>query len=116
MLRTKSIRLIALFSALIPAVSNASNPSEELVCTTAPRSEWMSEARIRDIFRASTYALVKLKISSSNCYEFYAVDVNGDAVEAYYNPVTGERVRFNEIRVKQKQLDYTTEVRPAAAK
>lgn len=106
---------LALISIAFSTAANASTPAEELVCTTAPRSEWMSEERIRSIFRASTYALVKFKISSSNCYEFYALDVNGDAVEAYFNPVTGERVRFNEVRVKQKQLDYSQEVRPSAA-
>lgn len=115
MLRWKLLPFVTVVSLLLQNMASASPPTEELICTTAPRSAWMSEERIRDIFRASTYTLVKLKISSSNCYEFYAVDVNGDAVEAYYNPVTGERVRFNEVRVKEKQLDYTKEVHPTAA-
>jgi len=40
---------------------------------------------------------VEFKVSRTNCYEFYAIRKNGDIVEAYYHPVTGEIVKRNEV-------------------
>ena len=43
------------------------------------------------------YVRVDFKVSRTNCYEFYAIKKNGDIVEAYYHPVTGQLVRRNEL-------------------
>lgn len=76
----------------------ASWPAEKLVCTNAPRSDWMPEAKIRAIFGDQQYALVKFMVSRGNCYEFYAIGKDGSVVEAYYHPVSGEQLRFNRVR------------------
>ena len=62
-------------------------------CTNAPRTQWSSEAQARERFRAQDYVLVKYKVSSGNCHEFYAVDAQGTVVESYLHPITGETVR-----------------------
>ena len=77
--------------------AHASSPAEKLVCTQAPRSEWLPEAKIRQIFGEKDYQTTKLKVSGGNCYEFYAVHHDGSIVEAYYNPVSGEVVRYNRV-------------------
>jgi hypothetical protein len=100
-------RLLSAFRCVNPAVgvmalvascvAHASPPAEKIVCTDAPRAQWMSESQARAIFNAPTYALVRFKVSKGNCHEFYAVATNGDVVEAYLHPVTGAIVRQTRI-------------------
>lgn len=82
--------------------SEASTPNERVVCASADKKAWMTEAQARQIFNAQGYALVKFKLSKGNCYEFYAVEHNGDIVEAYLHPVTGETVRITRIPAASK--------------
>lgn len=82
-------------SAIALGFAEASSPAEKIVCTQEPRSSWMPEAKIREIFGEERFALAKLKVSRGNCYEFYAVEKNGAVVEAYYHPISGEVARYN---------------------
>lgn len=92
------LALPALLGFLGPcAPVHASAPTEKVVCTDAPRSQWMSEARAREIFGASRFVAVKFKVSKGNCHEFYAVDAQGGVVEAYLHPVTGKEIRSTRI-------------------
>lgn len=86
-----------IIGAFTPGRAAASTPAEKIICTDAPKSSWLAETKIRDIFGAQNFALAKLKISRGNCYEFYAVDKNGAIVEAYYHPISGELVRYNRV-------------------
>jgi hypothetical protein len=55
---------------------------------------------------------VKFKISRGNCYEFYAIAQDGSVVEAYVDPVSGERVRYNRVsvtRTEQTQTRYESQ-------
>ncbi|MDY0105843.1 MAG: PepSY domain-containing protein [Giesbergeria sp.] len=92
--------LLGLLGTCVPV--HASAPTEKVVCTDTPRSQWMSEARAREIFGASRYVAVKFKISKGNCHEFYAVDAQGGVVEAYLHPVTGQEVRATRIPAGDK--------------
>ena len=84
----------------------ASPPDEKVNCTQAPRSEWLSEARIREIFGEKDFTVVTLKVSHGNCYEFYAVSHDNSIVEAYYHPVTGEAVRYNRVTMEAAAPHY----------
>ena len=77
----------------------ASPPNEAQLCTNAPRSEWLSEQHVRQIFDESQYILVKFKVSKTNCYEFYAIAKDNSVVEAYYNPQSGQLMRHTKISV-----------------
>ena len=77
--------------------TQASTPGEKVVCTELPRSQWLSEAQARERFKASTYLLVKFKVSRGNCHEFYAIEHGGGIVEAYQHPVTGDMVRMTRL-------------------
>jgi hypothetical protein len=81
----------------VSGLATASTPAEKITCTDTPRSSWLPEAKIREIFGAQNFALAKLKVSRGNCYEFYAVDRNGMVVEAYYHPISGDVVRYNRV-------------------
>lgn len=80
----------------------ASEPKDRVICTDAPQSTWMSEAAARERFQADKYLLVTFKISSEKCHEFYAVERDGSAIEAYVHPVTGEVVRMTRIPAPAK--------------
>jgi hypothetical protein len=94
--RLLSAALIVISLGAVP-VARASAPQEKVVCTDAPRSQWISEAQARERFEASRYVLVKYKVSRGNCHEFYAIDAQGTVVEAYMHPVTGEIIRSTRI-------------------
>jgi hypothetical protein len=83
--------------ALVAGPSVASTTAEKVVCTDLPPSRWMSEQQARARFKASSYLLVKFKVSKGRCHEFYAVEHDGTVVEAYVNPVNGETVRLTRV-------------------
>lgn len=101
--------LAAISLVVISGTVKASTPAEKIECTQAARSTWMPEAKIREIFGDKNYAMVKFKVSRGNCYEFYAIHSDGSVVEAYYNPVSGEVLRYN--KVLQKGTEPTLETR-----
>lgn len=90
----------------------ASPPKEFIQCTSAPKSTWVSEARIRQVFDESKYAKVFLKLSRGNCYEFYAIAKDNSIVEAYYDPVTSNLIRHTRIA---PDGDTKTSVQPKPA-
>lgn len=101
-----SLALGLFVGATVPGFAQASAPAEKIVCTQAPRSSWLPEARIREIFEEKRFTLAKLKISRGNCYEFYAVEKNGNVIEAYYHPISGEVVRYNRVMTSNTASEY----------
>lgn len=91
---------LALFSTFT-GHALASEPKDRVICTNEPQSSWMSEAQARKRFQAEKYLLVRFKIASENCHEFYAVAHDGTVVEAYVHPITGEVVRLTRIEPPQ---------------
>lgn len=75
----------------------ASPGAEQVRCTDEPRSKWLSEEQIKKIFGVEQYAIVKFKVSRTNCYEFYAVTQSGQIIEVYYHPITGKLVKENRL-------------------
>ncbi|ABM36431.1 PepSY domain-containing protein [Polaromonas naphthalenivorans] len=86
-----------LLAACGAGVAQASTPNERIVCSTLPGQAWLGEKKIKAIFGVGEYLRVDFKVSRTQCYEFYAIKKNGDVVEAYYHPVTGEIVKRNVI-------------------
>ena len=95
-------------------ITHASTPAEKVICTQAPRSEWLPEAKIKEIFDVKRFTMAKLKISRGNCYEFYAVHPDGSIVEAYYEPVSGKEIRYNRITSQNAKPVYESHTTPLA--
>lgn len=89
------VAMLALLGSALPAVASA--PADRVNCTTEPRSRWMPAEDVKRLFGVEKYALVKFKVSRTNCYEFYAVGREGGVVEAYYHPVTGQLVKESRV-------------------
>ena len=61
-------------------------------CGNAAQSRWMSLADVEAKTSSMGYKVRKIDIEDG-CYEIYAIDKNGNRVEAYLNPVTAEIVK-----------------------
>ncbi|MDD2884294.1 MAG: PepSY domain-containing protein [Dechloromonas sp.] len=85
--------LIGLAMLLLGPLAMASPPAEKKNCTDLPRSQWLSEARIRQTFGADGYVVAQLKVSSTRCYEFYAIGQGGEIIEIYFHPISGEVIK-----------------------
>jgi hypothetical protein len=80
-------------SASAPAEPNRDSPVH--TCTTAPRSEWITEDEMKLLAQHRGYRIKTFKVAKGNCYEVYGFDKTGRIVEAYFNPVTSQLVRQN---------------------
>jgi hypothetical protein len=84
---------VALASMALGGLAFANEPNIPIKCTVEPKSAWVSESRILQVFESNRYAKVFLKISRGHCYEFYAIGKDNSVTEAYYDPVTTEMVQ-----------------------
>lgn len=107
-------RLAALLLGTLGLGAQASAPAEQVACTLQPPSAWMGEQKIRALFGEQDYTMVQFKVSRTHCYEFYAIHKDGSIVEAYYDPVTGERVKYLRIQ-PDGRLSRTAPAGAAAA-
>jgi hypothetical protein len=60
-------------------------------CTTLPKTQWKPPAELEAKLVGEGWQIRRMEISAS-CYEVYAKDPKGKRVEAFFNPVTFERV------------------------
>lgn len=94
--------LLASLLVMLPTLSVAqSNPAAKIqakpsdVCTTAPRSEWLTQDEMKLLAEHRGYRIKTFKLAKGDCYEIYGFDKDGNIVEAYFNPVTSQLVRQN---------------------
>jgi len=85
-MRSIVITAAALAAVTLPAAASSKS------CGNAPQSQWMSIADIQAKAEGMGYKVRQVKIEDS-CYEIYAIDRDGNRVEAYLNPVTAEIVK-----------------------
>lgn len=55
----------------------------------APRSDWMTVAQITEKYTTAGYQVRNIKTDSRG-YELYAIDKDGNRIEVYLDPTTGE--------------------------
>lgn len=67
--------------------------NDELKCTEAEQSKWMSEDATKDLLMKQGFKEVKqVEVTEGRCYEVYAVDDKGENVEMYLDPTDGHLV------------------------
>ncbi len=64
-------------------------------CDSGPKSGWQSSETLEKQLVAKGWQVRRIK-EDGGCWEVYAVDENGKRVEAYFHPVTLERVPIKE--------------------
>lgn len=65
------------------------------ICTTTPRSEWLTQDEMKVLAEHRGYRIKTFKLTKGDCYEIYGFDRDGRIVEAYFNPATSRLVRQN---------------------
>lgn len=60
-------------------------------CDSGPEEGWQPQEALAETLRAEGWEIRRIKIDSG-CYEVYALDAEGERVEAYFHPVTLEPV------------------------
>jgi hypothetical protein len=88
-----------LFKAMIAAsilAASAGTAAASPKCTTAPQSQWLTEAQMRAKIAALGYKDIKVFQVSGSCYEIYGRTKDGKKAEVYFNPVDGSVVQKNE--------------------
>lgn len=89
-LLTAPAALVLAASALFGAAGNAAADNDELKCTQADKSTWMSEDATKDLLMKQGYQEVrKIKVTEGQCYEVYGINAKGEKVEVYLDPTNG---------------------------
>jgi hypothetical protein len=87
---TTPAALLLAATAWIGAVGPAAADNDELKCTDAEKSAWMSEDATKDLLLQQGYKEVrKIKVTEGQCYEVYGIDAQGEKVEVYLDPTNG---------------------------
>jgi hypothetical protein len=60
-------------------------------CTTLPKEQWKPHTELLAKLAKEGWQVRRMEVTDS-CYEVYAKDPKGNRVEAFFNPVTFERV------------------------
>ncbi len=64
-------------------------------CTNTDPSEWMDQQQFQNSLKEAGYRIKKFKVTDGNCYEIYGWDQEGQKVEIYFDPVSGNPVKTN---------------------
>lgn len=83
-----SIRLIPLVIAVLTSNAWAHGGVK---CTTLPKEQWKPHTELQAKLIKDGWQIRRIEMTDS-CYEVYAKDPKGKRVEAFFNPVTFERV------------------------
>ena len=102
------MRLLTTLSLTVAAtVAFASVPASatgEITCKAGPQSGWKSEKALTDKLTKEGWTVRKSKVDGG-CYEVYGTTPEGDRVEAYFHPVTLEKLyvsRRGEVLFRKK--------------
>lgn len=81
-----------LFASTLLAIAAAGVSAHGNVkCTTQPKSEWKAAEELAQKLTKEGWQIRRMEVTKS-CYEVYAKDPQGNRIEAFFNPVTLERV------------------------
>ncbi len=62
-----------------------------ITCKAGPQSGWKTQAQLKDMLVKDGWTVRKSKVDGG-CYEVYGTTPQGDRVEAYFHPVTLEKL------------------------
>lgn len=89
-MRFIALTLISTAAAFSFAATPAS-ASGVMKCNAGPQSGWQSQATLKEKLVKDGWVVRKTEIDGG-CYEVYGTTPEGDRVEAYFHPVTLEKL------------------------
>jgi hypothetical protein len=81
-----------LAAAMAAAPLHVSNATGLATCDSGPQEGWQSQDKLTAMLKEKDWQVRNVKVDGG-CYEVYAIDDKGERVEAYFHPVTLERVK-----------------------
>ena len=86
----KRLLQISAFVAMC-ALASAANATGLATCNSGPPSGWKTQEALTKMLTDRGWQIRRIKIDGG-CYEVYAIDEKGERIEAYFHPVTFERI------------------------
>ena len=83
------ISALAIALAMLGIASSAQAGSLGKPCTGAPNDQWLSVEALQSKVEALGYKVQKAKLQNA-CGELYALDKNGNRVELFVDPTSGQ--------------------------
>ena len=86
------------------AVSSPALATGKMTCNAGPQTKWKTQKVLQQTLVKQGWKVRKSKVDGG-CYEVYGTDPQGNRVEAYFHPVTLEKLlvsRRGEVLVKKK--------------
>ena len=98
-------RILISLAALstVAAIAVPAHATGKMTCD-APKAQWKSIDALKQSLTAQKWAVRKAKVDGG-CYEVYATTPEGDKVEAYFHPVSFEKLlvsRRGEVLFRKK--------------
>ncbi len=89
-----SFRMSAVLVAalLVGAPAHMANATGLVTCDSGSPDTWQPQERLTAMLKAKGWEVRNIKVDGG-CYEVYALDEKRERVEAYFHPVTLERVK-----------------------
>ena len=89
----RKFRFLAALSISLTAltVSNAAYADGDIRCNSGPPAGWKSLAEVRKQAWLEGWTVQKAQVQG-DCYEVYARTENGQAIEAFFHPVTLQKL------------------------
>ena len=78
-------------AAVALGVSSPALATGKMTCDAGPQKTWKSQKALQQTLAKQGWKVRKTKIDGG-CYEAYATDPQGRRVEAYFHPVTLEKL------------------------
>ncbi len=78
-------------SATLTFAATPASASGAITCKAGPQSGWKSQASLKAKLVGEGWVVRKTKIDGG-CYEVYGTTPQGDRVEAYFHPITFEKL------------------------
>lgn len=99
----KSLPHLAILAVALAAGSPAL-ATGKMTCNAGPQAKWKTQKILQQTLTEQGWQVRKSKVDGG-CYEVYGTDPDGNRVEAYFHPVTLEKLlvsRRGEVLFKKK--------------
>lgn len=88
---SQAMLALAAVSAMQMAASSPALATGKMTCDSGPQSGWKSRPELEAKLQKQGWKIKKSKFDGG-CYEVYGVTPEGQNVEAYFHPVTMEKL------------------------
>jgi hypothetical protein len=94
-----------LLAATVLGASAPALATGKMTCKAGPQSGWKTQAALKASLIKEGWKEVRKSKVDGGCYEVYGTDPQGNRVEAYFHPVTFEKLlvsRRGQVLFKKK--------------